>query len=76
MFASLFQKVGRAYGPVPQRRVGLTIEALEARAMPSTALTSNALPMAAPDAHATALFGSAGDVVTFISRSSGEEIPQ
>ena len=75
MFTSLFQQVGRASGPAP-RRVGLAVEALEVRAMPSTALTSNALPMAAPDAHATALFGSAGDVVICISRSSGEEIPQ
>jgi hypothetical protein len=76
MFASLFQQVGRKSGSAPQRRVGLAIEVLEGRALLSTGLTSDALPVAAPDAHATALFGSAGDVLICLSRSSGEEIPQ
>jgi hypothetical protein len=75
MVASLFPKAGRKSGPAP-RRVSLTVEALEGRALPSTALTSSALAVAAPDAHATAHFGSTGDVLTYISRSGGEEIPQ
>jgi hypothetical protein len=76
MFTSLFQHVGHKSGLAPQRRVGLAVEALEGRTLPSTALTSNALPVAAPDAHAAALLGSAGGVMNCISRSSGEEIPQ
>jgi hypothetical protein len=76
MFASLFQHVDRKSGPAPQRRVGLAVEALEGRTLPSTALTSSALPMTAPDAHATALVGSGGDVLICMSRSTGEEIPQ